>query len=348
MSIEENGVAVASGTGKIPYVSPPGILRDKEYGSSSTSRLQNEQSLRLAVVNLRDGFAKAAYKNITINMLRYKRLRMYLHGDTDDPTTLSGDVQAFLRIGTDYSQNYYQYSLPLKLTAVGDQTPDGVWPVENRIDVSFQDFIDAKAKRNQQPAIPICQIPFTVKLDNGATITVLGNPDFSAVQGVMLGILNPTGDLGTAEKTVNLWADEFPGVRLRAAGRLRRHRPPQREAGRRGQRDGHRQLHQRGLRRLAGQGAAALHRRRVPRRPEHDRGAGEIPAPAAEACACRCCSRWAAKAARPSTTPSTPTPSWSRACRSSRTPQWRPPTPPPRLNTARRSSTRPPAAASRC
>jgi cell surface protein SprA len=207
VSIEENGVAVAGSTGKIPYVSPPGILRDKEYGSSSTSRLQNEQSLRLAVVNLRDGFAKAAYKNITINMLRYKRLRMYLHGDTDDRSTLSGDVQAFLRIGTDYSQNYYQYSLPLKLTAEGDQTPDGVWPVENRIDVAFQDFIDAKAKRNQQPNVNLL-IPFTVTLDNGATITVVGNPDFSAVQGVMLGILNPT-DPSTMEKTVNLWADEF-------------------------------------------------------------------------------------------------------------------------------------------
>ncbi|MDB5270391.1 MAG: cell surface protein SprA, partial [Hymenobacter sp.] len=204
VSVEENGIAVGNG---IPYVSPPGILRDKEYGSSSTSRLQNEQSLRLAVVNLRDGFAKAAYKNITINMLRYKRLRMFLHGDSDDPTTLSGDVRAFLRIGTDYSQNYYQYSLPLKLTAAGDQTPDGVWPTENRIDVSFQDFIDAKAKRNQQ-ANPNLLIPFTVTLDNGATITVVGNPDFSAVQGVMLGILNPT-DPSTAEKTVNLWADEF-------------------------------------------------------------------------------------------------------------------------------------------
>ena len=58
-------------------MSPPNIKRDKEYGSSSTSRLQHEQSLRLAVVNLRDGFAKAAYKNITINMLRYKRLRLF-------------------------------------------------------------------------------------------------------------------------------------------------------------------------------------------------------------------------------------------------------------------------------
>nr|WP_233169290.1 cell surface protein SprA [Hymenobacter sp. BT523] len=207
VSVEENGVAQGGG---IPYVSPPDIKRDKEYGSSSTSRLQNEQSLRLAVVNLRDGYAKAAYKNITINMLRYKRLRLFLHGDSEDPSMRDGEVRAFLRIGTDYTQNYYEYSLPLELTRTGT-SPDEVWPVANRVDVAFQDFIDAKAKRNQQSTVNLL-VPFTVNLPNGATITVVGNPDFSAVQGVMLGILNPITDNvdpSQTSKTVNLWADEF-------------------------------------------------------------------------------------------------------------------------------------------
>ena len=209
VSIEENGLAAATGTNtKIPYVSPPGILRDKEYGSSSTSRLQNEQSLRLSVRNLRDGFAKGAYKNITLNMLRYKRLRLFLHGDSEDENTRDGDVQAFLRIGTDYTQNYYQYSLPLILTKPGETSPDDVWKVANRIDVTFQDFIDAKAERNQRNPINY-QLPYTKTLPNGATITVLGNPDFSAVQGVMLGVLNPNSPNDPSSKTVNLWADEF-------------------------------------------------------------------------------------------------------------------------------------------
>ncbi|MDB5235805.1 MAG: cell surface protein SprA, partial [Hymenobacter sp.] len=207
VSIEENGLAATPG--KIPYVSPPGIQRDKEYGSSSTSRLQNEQSLRLSVTNLRDGYAKAAYKNLSINMLRYKRLRLFLHGDSEDPTTRDGDVQAFLRIGTDYSQNFYQYSLPLVLTRSGDTGTDQVWPEADRVDVSFQDFIDAKSERNKRNPVNY-QEPYTKTLANGATITVVGNPDFSAVQGIMLGILNPTSGPGnTSNKTVNLWADEF-------------------------------------------------------------------------------------------------------------------------------------------
>jgi len=211
VSVEENGLSSGAGGGKIPYVSPPGILRDKEYGSSSTSRLQNEQSLRLSVTGLRDGYAKAAYKNLTTNMLRYKRLRLFLHGDSEDQSTRDGDVQTFLRIGTDYTQNYYQYSLPLVLTKPNDTSPDQVWPLANRIDVSFQDFIDAKAERNKRSPVNY-QIPYVKVLPNGATITVLGNPDFSAVQGVMLGMLNPTSDgvnPNTSPVSASLWADEF-------------------------------------------------------------------------------------------------------------------------------------------
>lgn len=215
VSLEENGL---SNGGGIPYVQPPGIARDVEYGSTSVSRQQNEQSLRLCVENLTDGYAKAAYKNITINLLRYKRLRMYLHADAQDPNTRDRDVQAFIRIGTDYTQNYYQYSLPLLLTKNGDTGVDQVWPEANRIDVAFQDFIDAKSARNIAlaqgvPGVSLTQ-PYSVTLPNGNTITVLGNPDFSAVQGCMIGMLNPLGttdrpDDDKRAKTLCLWADEL-------------------------------------------------------------------------------------------------------------------------------------------
>ncbi|WP_310393926.1 cell surface protein SprA [Hymenobacter sp.] len=211
VSVEENGLAAADGTGKIPYVSPPNILRDREYGSTSTSRLQNEQSLRLTVTSLRDGFAKAAYKNLSINMLRYKRLKLFLHADSEDRTLEDNELQAFVRIGTDYTQNYYQYSLPLKITPPGATGLDDVWPRANRIEVSFQDFINAKAERNQRTPINY-QVPYVKELPNGATITVVGNPDFSTVQGVMIGMLNPLAsgtDPRTSSISASMWADEF-------------------------------------------------------------------------------------------------------------------------------------------
>jgi cell surface protein SprA len=219
VSVEENGLATGASTGAIPYVQPPGIVRDLEYGSTAVSRQQNEQSLRLCVENLTDGYAKAAYKNITINLLRYKRLRMYLHADSQDPNTGSGDVRGFIRIGTDYTQNYYQYSLPLQLTTIATgatPTADDVWPEANRIDVAFQDFIDAKAERNRRlaggdPTVGL-NIPFDVTLPNGSIITILGNPDFSAVQGCMIGMLNPVATTDKPDKrakTLCMWADEL-------------------------------------------------------------------------------------------------------------------------------------------
>ena len=222
VSVEENGPSIATTTGTIPYLVPPNITRDVEYGSTAVSRRQNEQSLRLTITNLRDGYGKAAYKNLTTNLLRYKRLRMYFHAESPDPRIKTGDARAFIRIGTDYSQNYYEYSLPLTFTIPGSAdaaTQLGVWPEANNIDVALQDFIDAKAARNLaiangQPGANYTN-PFSYPLANGVIINVVGNPDFSQVQGAMIGVLNParpalgdTQDDG-APKTVTLWADEF-------------------------------------------------------------------------------------------------------------------------------------------
>ncbi|GGE98951.1 T9SS outer membrane translocon Sov/SprA [Hymenobacter cavernae] len=212
VSLEANGTAfVTPGTSSaIPYVLPRNIQRDREYGSTTTSRQQNEQSLRLCVDGLRDGFSKAAYKNTSINMLRYKQLRMFLHAESEDQNIKDGDVRGFVRIGTDYTQNYYEYSLPLKITRPTEpQTDQYIWPEENEIQISFKDFIDAKAERNQKGwpyTIPYVK---TVTAQNNvvAQITILGNPDFSAVQGVMIGVQNPVDD--KAPKSLCIWADEF-------------------------------------------------------------------------------------------------------------------------------------------
>ncbi|WP_426493327.1 cell surface protein SprA [Hymenobacter sp. 102] len=210
VSIEENGVS-NKGSDVIPYVLPPNIRRDREYGSSTVNRQQNEQSLRLVVEGLRDGFAKAAYKNVSLNMLRYKKLRMFLHAESEDRTVRegrTGQVRGFVRLGTDYIQNYYEYSKPLVITQPGQRLVDEVWPVENRIDLPFQAFIDAKAARNRQAASSIDYTkPFVVMLPDGSTITVVGNPDLSAVQGAMIGVLNPRDD--GQNKSVTIWADEL-------------------------------------------------------------------------------------------------------------------------------------------
>ncbi|MBX0291365.1 cell surface protein SprA [Hymenobacter sp. HSC-4F20] len=208
VSIEENGPATTVGTDAIPYVLPPNIRRDREYGSSTVNRQQNEQSLRLVVEGLRDGFAKAAYKNVSLSLLRYKKLKLFLHAEDPSGTTRDEQLRGFVRIGTDYTQNYYEYSRPLILTKPGQSKVEEVWPEANRIDLRLQDFIDAKARRNQQALNSADYTkPFVVTLPDKSTITIVGNPDLSAVQGAMIGILNPRDD--NASKNLTLWADEL-------------------------------------------------------------------------------------------------------------------------------------------
>ncbi|WP_400193341.1 cell surface protein SprA [Hymenobacter sp. B81] len=208
VSVEENGLTAGS-SDAIPYLEPPGIQRDREYGSSTVNRRQNEQSLRLCVDGLVDGYSKAAYKNVNLDMLRYKRLKLFLHAESES-NVQDYEVRGFIRLGTDYTQNYYEYSLPLKMTRAGSGlTQRDIWPEENEIDLALQDFIDAKARRNAARASLL--LPFVVNMPNGATITVVGNPDLSAVQGAMIGVQNPLdfGGGGGPSKSVCLWANEL-------------------------------------------------------------------------------------------------------------------------------------------
>jgi len=218
VSVEENGPTAGSNgsNAAVPYVVPPNITRDVEYGSTAVARQQNEQSLRLCVDNLRDGYAKAAYKNLSTNLLRYKHLRMYLHGESSNVNVVVSDtsVRAFIRIGTDYSQNYYEYSIPLKITPQNSTSQAQIWPDANAIDLTLQSLIDMKARRNAAGWSYI--VPFNQPVDparpNGAQITVIGNPDLSALQGCMIGILNPAATANNpdaAEKSICLWADEL-------------------------------------------------------------------------------------------------------------------------------------------
>ena len=209
VNIEENG---APDPGVTPYVLPPGINRDQDYTTQLNRRL-NEQSLQLCVEGLREGYGKAVWKNTTLDMLIYKQLRMFVHAESNDPAhqAQNGDLRLFLRVGSDYSRHYYEYSVPLQITPNGETDPNVIWPAENAIAVALQELVDAKAARNQAGA-PL-NLPFTTAIPgdvSGRQITVVGNPDLSDVQGLMIGVLNPSQTINTGEtKSVCVWVDEL-------------------------------------------------------------------------------------------------------------------------------------------
>ena len=198
VNVEENGSPPA---GITPYVVPPGFIRDRD-NTSNLNRLQNEQSLRICVEKIEPGDVAPAYKLINLNFINSKRIRMFLHAESN--TARDFELEGFLRIGTDFDQNYYDIRVPLKLTPQGSTVPEIIWPSENDVDVPLEDLSYVKAERNKAN-IPYSQI-YSVTI-NGKIISIRGNPDYTSTQVAMIGIQNPISNTQTHQACI--WADEL-------------------------------------------------------------------------------------------------------------------------------------------
>ena len=183
VNIEENGQR-----SPINYVLPPGIEQNIDQ-TTTISRKDNEQSLVLKVCNLEDGDSRAAYKTSDLDVRAYKRLKMFVHAEGEEDNLNDGDLSCFVRLGTDFTTNYYEYEIPLKPTNHGDNNRLEVWPEVNNIDIKFEQFQAAKQERNFTGAD--VGVPYVVYLNGGKKITVVGNPNLSRVKTIMLGVRNP-------------------------------------------------------------------------------------------------------------------------------------------------------------
>lgn len=201
VNVEENSQTDGNTT---PYVLPPGFNRDYD-ATSTVTRRTNEQSLRLCIDNLQDGFAKAVYKSFNLNLMNYTKINMFLHAESQTQN-IDGKAYAFIRFGTDYTDNYYEIQVPLHFTTpIASSDPNEVWRSENQINIDISDLIDTKVQRNS--ALASLNTPFSRTLGNGQILVVMGNPDMSAVVTVMLGVMNPVG--ANADLSFCIWADEL-------------------------------------------------------------------------------------------------------------------------------------------
>lgn len=173
----------------VAYVTPPGIDRQIDFSSPQAIR-QNEQSLSLLVCNLKDGDARAAFKNATVDMRQYAKLRMFVHAESNQAK--SGELTAFIRFGTDMVNNYYEYEIPLNLTKPSASDANEIWA--NEMVITLEDLVDAKIARNN--ANWALTLPFSIQ-KGGGKITVVGMPDFSQARVFMLGVRNPKKENGS-------------------------------------------------------------------------------------------------------------------------------------------------------
>ena len=224
VSIDEN-----SRRDPIPYVIPPGIQQERVIGMTQTTRI-NEQALQLTVQNLVDGDGRAIYKTADFDFRQYKYLKMFVHAEAahEDSPLEDQDLTVFLRIGTDFTENYYEYEVPLKVTPWGTAytQKEAIWPEINNLDIRLEDFVEVKSRRNEAMNQPNSNVRlnyiYSEKVRKGTidgrdyfhTIKVIGNPSISDVEAMMIGIRNPKrqnltdADDGLPKSAV-IWVNEL-------------------------------------------------------------------------------------------------------------------------------------------
>lgn len=182
VNVEENSTRQP-----IPYRVPPDIQRELEY-SFNQALEQNEQSLSLGVCNLKDGDARAAYKTTNFDVRQYKRLQMFVHAEGDDLE--DNEAFLFMRLGSDLTDNYYEYEIPLKVTPNNTADVNLIWPKENEINIALEEFYRVKLNRNNSGANFI-QPYSEMDTEGKGRITIVGSPELSNMRTIMIGVRNP-------------------------------------------------------------------------------------------------------------------------------------------------------------
>ena len=192
------------------YIQPPGIVRERLQGST-TVQLQNEQSVTLKVNNLPAKEARAIYKNISIDLRRFKNLKMFMHLQENEGALAinDDDFSAVIRLGTDLNDNYYQIEMPLKVSTNGTSALD-IWPEANNLDAFLETFGKVKLERDKVD-FSIIELYTSIEQDPARpyTISVKGNPTLAKLKTIVLGLKNNT----TAPISGEIWFNE-----LRSAG----------------------------------------------------------------------------------------------------------------------------------
>jgi cell surface protein SprA len=193
------------------YIQPPGIERERLQGST-TVQLQNEQSVTLKANRLKPDEIRAIYKNISIDLRRFKRLKMFMHLQQNEGESIAiedGDFSAIIRLGTDLNENFYQIEIPLTVSNAGTSALD-IWPEANNLDAFLENFGKIKLERNRAN-FPVSGIFESQEQDEGTPykLSVRGNPTLAQLRTIMLGVKNTT----LTTKSGEVWFNE-----LRSAG----------------------------------------------------------------------------------------------------------------------------------
>ena len=203
VNIEQN-----SNRTPVNYILPPGVKRVIDPMNTQLREL-NESALSLTVLDLDDGNSKAVYKMFNRDFRQFGKIEMFIHAEAliDEEHLLDyGDLVAFIRIGSDFTENFYEYEIPLEFTrhiSEGESKYSGnsyddrltVWPQNNMLSVDLEVFKNLKLERDKMihdESIPDLQMYHLFTMPHGNNkMSVKGRPSMSNVRTIMLGVRNP-------------------------------------------------------------------------------------------------------------------------------------------------------------
>ncbi|MBQ0074324.1 MAG: cell surface protein SprA [Prevotella sp.] len=210
VSIEENNERTP-----VNYVLPPGISRVVDPSQPQLVE-NNEQALCLQISNMSHNDAIAVYKNTNYDMRYYNKLQMFVHANATaaNVTNLQNQqMSLFVRLGSDYNNNYYEYEIPLRLTPPGKYNAyaladcQAVWPEDNMLNLDLKKLTALKKKRNiarNANEASLNSVYSEPDADNQKnTISIVGNPSLGEVKTIMIGVKNHSADMKDGEIWVN-------------------------------------------------------------------------------------------------------------------------------------------------
>ena len=214
VSIEEHGDRQP-----VNYVLPPGITRILDP-SQPQLRQDNEQALSLNVNNLGSKESRAVYKKSNLDIRQYERIQLYIHAEApefDASSLKDNDLSLFIRLGSDYKSNYYEYEVPLSITPHGSYDSNStaaasiVWPQENMIDIPLSKLTDVKVKRNtlrNSNAGDVTNTTIYSEYDEETPknrISIVGSPSIGQIKVMMIGVRNNS----SSSKSAIVWVNEM-------------------------------------------------------------------------------------------------------------------------------------------
>ena len=205
VNIEENNERCP-----VNYIVPPGVQREQLYNNNTVIN-QNEQSLSLRVsgTGLEPNDSRAVFKNVSVDMRQFNKLKMFLHAESlpDEIAIRDDQMIGFIRFGNDFTQNFYQVEIPLKVTIpsatsssnCSPLSAEAVWPAENEIDLTLALLTQLKiqAMSIDPNTLPLDGIyyqnedelnPSLANKPNKLRLGIKGNPNFGLVRNLMVGV----------------------------------------------------------------------------------------------------------------------------------------------------------------